>query len=423
MSFVQSNFVVDTSNLQTELDQCKYDKISYDKSYNDMKQKIEQLQAQLGDLKGKSKDTPCVSDTLYPLSQKLEDENVSLEFQILNYAKENAYFKTIYKNHFDSIDVTRAQTKIITDSLQEKLNDTIYENAKLRAWLFDKVFEQNDTTKGTSENTKFANQSTLGKPSLQPLRNHLVVRQPNAFQSERLKFPKTWVPPKVVVKPSYFKLGLKSTAEIKRPQPRSNPKNHRIPSVSKISCLSNNIEKVEEHHKNLQFFKTLNHMSSEGNDIKLAIRNEKSKVVCATCKQCLINANHDECVFKYVNGMNSQKKNQNAKVSNTVNQKKHKVIVKKYKKLGSEERRASPRLRKPRTCLRWLPTGRIVYHCGKITAPSNIESESDTSVFDNTSASNPHEPTGKGFPNSTSFLGRFTRLRRHTTCIHPLDVL
>ncbi|GJS84387.1 hypothetical protein Tco_0750928 [Tanacetum coccineum] len=68
---------------------------------------------------------------------------------------------------------------------------------------------------------------------------------------------------------------LKSTAEIKRPQPRSNPKNHRIPSVSKISCLSNNIEKVEEHHKNLQFFKTPNHMSSEGNDIKLAIRNEK----------------------------------------------------------------------------------------------------------------------------------------------------
>ncbi|GJV14281.1 hypothetical protein Tco_1359604 [Tanacetum coccineum] len=70
-------------------------------------------------------------------------------------------------------------------------------------------------------------------------------------------------------------IGLKSTAEIKRPQPRSNPKNHRIPSVSKISCLSNNIEKVEEHHKNLQFFKTPNHMSSEGNDIKLAIRNEK----------------------------------------------------------------------------------------------------------------------------------------------------
>nr|GEZ68222.1 integrase, catalytic region, zinc finger, CCHC-type, peptidase aspartic, catalytic [Tanacetum cinerariifolium] len=62
----------------------------------------ERLQAQLGDLKGKSKDTSCVSDTLNPLSQKLENKNVELEFQ--------------------------------------------------------------DTTRGTSANTKFAKQSILRKP-------------------------------------------------------------------------------------------------------------------------------------------------------------------------------------------------------------------------------------------------------------------
>ncbi|GJR39691.1 hypothetical protein Tco_1215375 [Tanacetum coccineum] len=113
MSIVQNNHVVYTSNLQTELErtkerfenyvikneneyaklwndwykkyeECKYDKISYDKAYNDMQQKIERLQAQLGDLKGKSQDTPCVSDTLDPLSQKLENENVELEFQVKN---------------------------------------------------------------------------------------------------------------------------------------------------------------------------------------------------------------------------------------------------------------------------------------------------------------------------------------------------
>ncbi|GKF84524.1 hypothetical protein Tco_0249422, partial [Tanacetum coccineum] len=116
MSIVQSNFVVDTSSLQTQLDrtkeklenciikkekeysvlwnnwytkceECKYDKISYDKAYNDMQPKIEWLQAQLEDLKGKSKDMPCVSDTLDPLSQKLENENVELEFRIKNYVK------------------------------------------------------------------------------------------------------------------------------------------------------------------------------------------------------------------------------------------------------------------------------------------------------------------------------------------------
>ncbi|GKB43958.1 retrovirus-related pol polyprotein from transposon TNT 1-94 [Tanacetum coccineum] len=116
MSIVQSNSVEDTSNLQTKLErtkerfenciikkeneyaklwndwykkceECKYDKISYDKAYNDMHQKIERLQDQLADLKGKSKDTPCVSNTLDPLSQKLENENVELEFQVWNYEK------------------------------------------------------------------------------------------------------------------------------------------------------------------------------------------------------------------------------------------------------------------------------------------------------------------------------------------------
>ncbi|GJU11501.1 hypothetical protein Tco_1133897 [Tanacetum coccineum] len=145
-------------------EECKYDKISYDKAYNDMQQKIERLQAQLGDQKGKSKDTPCVSNTLDPLSQKLKNKNVELEFQVLNYAKENAHLKTTYKNLFDSIKVTQAQTKAIIDSLQDKLHDTIYENTKLRDQLFDKVSEQKDTNKGTSVNSQFSKQSILGKP-------------------------------------------------------------------------------------------------------------------------------------------------------------------------------------------------------------------------------------------------------------------
>nr|GEW92204.1 integrase, catalytic region, zinc finger, CCHC-type, peptidase aspartic, catalytic [Tanacetum cinerariifolium] len=141
MSVVQNNSVGETSNLQIELErmkerfenciikkeneyaklwndrykkceECKFDKNSYDKAYNDMQQKIERLQAQLGDLKGKSNDSSCVSDTLIPLSQKLENENVELEFQ-------------------------------------------------LRAQLFNKVSDQKDNTRGTCANTKFAKQSIV----------------------------------------------------------------------------------------------------------------------------------------------------------------------------------------------------------------------------------------------------------------------
>nr|GFA16559.1 hypothetical protein [Tanacetum cinerariifolium] len=191
MSDVQKTSVVDKSNLQTELErtkerfenyiikkeneyaklwnywykkceECKFDKISYDKAYKDMQQKFEWLQAQLGDLKGKSKDTSCVSDTYNPLSQKLENENVELEFQVLNYAKENAHLNTTYKNLFDSISVSHTQTKTLLASLQKQLHTSIYENAKLRAQLFNEVSEQKDNKRGTSANTEFAKQSIVG---------------------------------------------------------------------------------------------------------------------------------------------------------------------------------------------------------------------------------------------------------------------
>nr|GEU55356.1 hypothetical protein [Tanacetum cinerariifolium] len=55
-----------------------------DKAYKDMQQRIERLQAQLGDLKGKSKYTSCVSDTRNPLSQKLESFDPQLQVEHFN---------------------------------------------------------------------------------------------------------------------------------------------------------------------------------------------------------------------------------------------------------------------------------------------------------------------------------------------------
>ncbi|GJY65960.1 hypothetical protein Tco_0468198 [Tanacetum coccineum] len=95
VNLVNHNLKETNAELTTELARYKNQE-----TYNDMQQKIERLQALLGDLKGKSKDTPSKSDTLDPLSQKLQNENVS---------------------------------------------------------------EQKDTTKGTSVNTQFCKQSILGK--------------------------------------------------------------------------------------------------------------------------------------------------------------------------------------------------------------------------------------------------------------------
>nr|GEU46238.1 hypothetical protein [Tanacetum cinerariifolium] len=141
MSIVQNGFVDVPSDLQTKLDQCKYDKILYDKAYNDMQQNVERLQADLRDLKGKSSNTPSASNTLNPLNQKLESKIVELEFQVVNYEHKISHLKTTYKNMFDSITSNRAHAK---------LHNLIYENVKLRVWLFENTSESMNNTSGTS---------------------------------------------------------------------------------------------------------------------------------------------------------------------------------------------------------------------------------------------------------------------------------
>ncbi|GJT40697.1 retrovirus-related pol polyprotein from transposon TNT 1-94 [Tanacetum coccineum] len=121
--------------------------------------------------------------------------------------------------------------------------------------------------------------------------------------------------------------------------------NDRVPSAPKSSCIKNKEVEVEEHHRNLLPSKNKKHMSSECNNVKLAIRNDKSEVG----------------------------KKQKENVSNTENQKKQKPTVRKPKKVGSKERLASPKPSKHRMCLRWSPTGRIFDLCGKIIESSKSE--------------------------------------------------
>nr|GEU65734.1 hypothetical protein [Tanacetum cinerariifolium] len=281
---------------------------------------------------------------------KLEIERL-LRAVVLNYAKENAHLKTTYKNLFDSISVTRTQTKTIIDSFQNKLHDTIYENAKLRAQLFDKVSEQKDTTCGTSANTKFAKQSILGKPpsssrtklyvvnpipksmvfpkvgetralskpvtsnSIPPPQESKVMKNdkviaPGMFRINPFKPSReekyvpnklresVWINPITVSRPPVItkkvvnfdsnglsSTGVDNTTKTRRPQPRSNTKNDRVPSASKSSCNKNKEVEVEEHPRNLLLSKNKKHMPSECNNVMLASHNDI--VVIQICLWCV----------------------------------------------------------------------------------------------------------------------------------------
>nr|GFA00950.1 Gag-Pol polyprotein [Tanacetum cinerariifolium] len=137
----EKEYAVLWNNWYTKCEECKYDKVLYDKAYNDMQQKVKRLQAQLRDLKCKSSDTPSVSNTLDPLNQKLESKIVELEFQVVNYEREISHLKTTYKNLFDSITSNRAHAK---------LHDLIYKNAQLRTRVFENTSESMKNTSVTS---------------------------------------------------------------------------------------------------------------------------------------------------------------------------------------------------------------------------------------------------------------------------------
>ncbi|GJU09028.1 hypothetical protein Tco_1125458 [Tanacetum coccineum] len=126
----------------------------------------------------------------------LETLNIELEHCVAKLRKENETLKQHYKDLYDSIKKTRVQTKDHTDSLIVQLNKKSTENADLKAQIQEKVFAiaalKNDLRKlkGHSVDTKFDKTSVLRKPILPSLRSQLVVRQPNAFKSEKPQMSK-----------------------------------------------------------------------------------------------------------------------------------------------------------------------------------------------------------------------------------------
>nr|GFC09362.1 hypothetical protein [Tanacetum cinerariifolium] len=349
----------------------------------------------------------------------------ALSKPVTNYARENAHLKATYKNLFDSISVSQNQTRTIIASLQNELQSTIYKNAKLRTQLFKKVSDQKDNTHDTSANTKFAKKPieenlpkvgeshALSKPvtsnsvstpqESKGVNNDKVIApgmfRINPFKTSREEkhVPNTVsaiarTKPITILQPSVFikkdvnsdLTGLSSTGvdntKTRRPQPKSNTKHDRVPSVSKSSRSKNKEAEVEEHHRNLLLSKNNKHISSACNNNKIDYQDVISKVVCAMCKKCLIFVNHNECLSNYENGKSSRGRKHKENVSFKENQKKYQPKVTKPKKVGILERLATPKPRKPRFLLRWSPTGRLFNQEGKLVASSESESQSDCST-------------------------------------------
>ncbi|GJX01214.1 hypothetical protein Tco_0185127 [Tanacetum coccineum] len=378
----------------------------------------------------------------------IETINIELEHKVAKLLEENETLKRHYKEMFDSIKTIRAKNIEHTTSL-------IANNDKFKAQLQEKGFAiaalKNELRKltGNSVNTKFAKSSILGKPALQPRRNQSVVRQPTAFKSERPSFSKqrfasqvdvnddlskpvtTHYLPKeresAIAKPHhmiapgssryssndmvhnhYLEEAKKKTQESCRnsepsvmistrsqsiangskPKPRINNQKSRNWPASKSSCVTTKTVPIAEHSRNSRSFSDSKHF------------------VCSTCQKCVFNANHDSCVTKFLNEVNSRAKVPSHKTTTRYKPVEQTSFAKKPERQIPKRHRSSikktsvvhEKTMTPRSGLKWKPTGKIFktvglrwVPTGKIFTSSTTTVDSDPQNGSNADISNQYE--------------------------------
>nr|GEX69679.1 integrase, catalytic region, zinc finger, CCHC-type, peptidase aspartic, catalytic [Tanacetum cinerariifolium] len=292
-----------------------------------------------------------VKDENYPIVNQVDPKVQNFEIQLLKEAaKFVGDFKSLAKEANESftkhkaleLEIERLLRAVVSQDIMSVVqNNSVGETSNLQTEL--------ERTKERFENCIIKKENEYAK-----LWNDWY-KKCEEYKLDKISYDKAYNDMQQKIERLQAQLGDlkgKNNTKTRRPQPRSNTKNDRVPSTSKSSCNKNKGVEVEEHHRKLLLSRNKKHMPSECNNVKLATQNVKSKVVCAMCKQCLIYVNHDVCLLNYVNGMTSCSKKQKANVSINEKQKKQQPKVKKTKKVGFIERLATPKPSKPRSFLR-----------------------------------------------------------------------
>ncbi|GJY02152.1 hypothetical protein Tco_0360304 [Tanacetum coccineum] len=287
--------------------------------------------------------------------------------------------------------------------------------------------------------TRFSKPSILGKPVLQPPRNQSVVRQPNAFKSERPNFLKprftsqvdvnnvlsklvtphylpkvsesVFAKPQHVIAPGssrnsskesygsndmahnyYLEEAKKKTQDKNRNlKPRKMPsaKTHNTPNACTSKHRSNN-----QTSRNWPASKSCEEMLKAIQKVDHS-RNPSSfsdfkHFVCLTCQKCVFNANHDACIIKFLKEVNSHAKIQPNKTRNSNKpvdptshtQKPGRKIVTGHSFSLNKSSAVHEKTNTPRSYLRWIPTGRIFNTAGLKWVPTGKTFTSSTTKVD-----------------------------------------
>nr|GEY26924.1 retrovirus-related Pol polyprotein from transposon TNT 1-94 [Tanacetum cinerariifolium] len=231
----EKEYAVLWNNWYTKCEECKYDKISYDKAYNDMQQKL---------------------------------------FENTSESVKNTSGTSVTPH------VDKPKLSAITPH-SKKLHASTQSHSVPQPSEFNVVRHMNVIAPGMFK----INQSQMPRVDLMPNKQSSASIRTNPItNSQRHVIVKKNVSSNMATASS---IGLVHTAITRRPQPKGNTRNAKVPSASKSSEVKK-IVTVEDHRRTLLLSKNRKTMSYEYNNIKLAIRNDKSKIICDThlCPSC-----------------------------------------------------------------------------------------------------------------------------------------
>ncbi|GJR10764.1 hypothetical protein Tco_0793416 [Tanacetum coccineum] len=256
-----------------------------------------------------------------------------------------------------SIDMSHRGGEIDQHADAEKNVNKTVENADLKAQIQEKVFANvalKTKLKGNSVDTKFAKPSILGKPDLQPPRNQSVricvckTSSCDCTGSSRNSSKELYLSNDMAYN-YYLEEAKKKTQDKNRNlKPRDMPsaRTHHTPNAY--------------HSRNPSSFLDSKHF------------------VCSTCQKCVFNANHDACITKFLKEVNSRVRVQSPKTRNNnkpVEPKIHtqepgRQIVTGHRFSPNKSSAMHEKRNTPRSCLRWIPTGRIFNTIGLRWVPT-----------------------------------------------------
>ncbi|GJS02045.1 hypothetical protein Tco_0318553 [Tanacetum coccineum] len=285
----------------------------------------------------KNKNTNPLDYSWISKMEKLEDENVSLDFTVQSLIKERDNVKLEYQKLFNSIKKTRSQTQTEMDELIAHVSEKTYAYGAIRAENQNLLFTISElktrlanAEKGKSVNTKF-DKTNGSQPLLcvTPLNKHVIQKKTDVQKSKEdhvVSKPVTLQTSpakqsgvnsnKNVIAPGMYKvatthesqtnkakhnlssIGMNATSCVRRPMNRD--------SHVKNSVLANSkkpTKKVVVYvRKNKQTHITSeNVISNKENviDVDVANTSKAKTLLCVSCMQNVIIPCHDKCFAKY----------------------------------------------------------------------------------------------------------------------------